>query len=111
MVEPEEFLDQLRTLKSANVDGVMVDCWWGIVEAHTPQVYNWSGYKKLFKMIHELGLKIQVLIMSHTLKFVFLISLFVYVRLHRRSLVCLLEINEVSIQFSGMICRLEINLN
>ncbi|ESQ37700.1 hypothetical protein EUTSA_v10028560mg [Eutrema salsugineum] len=65
VVEPEELMDQLRTLKSVNVDGVMVDCWWGIVEAHTPQVYNWSGYKKLFQMIRELGLKIQVVMSFH----------------------------------------------
>ncbi|CAH2069152.1 unnamed protein product [Thlaspi arvense] len=65
VVEAEELLDQLRTLKSVNVDGVMVDCWWGIVEAHTPQVYNWSGYKKLFQMIRELGLKIQVVMSFH----------------------------------------------
>ena len=61
VVEPEGLLDQLRTLKSVNVDGVMVDCWWGIVESHTPQVYNWSGYKKLFDMIRHLGLKLQVI--------------------------------------------------
>lgn len=65
VVEPEELLDQLRTLKSVNVDGVMVDCWWGIVESHTPQVYNWSGYKKLFDMIRQLGLKLQVISSSH----------------------------------------------
>lgn len=65
VVEPEELLDQLRTLKSVNVDGVMVDCWWGIVESHTPQVYNWSGYKKLFDMIRQLGLKLQVVMSFH----------------------------------------------
>lgn len=66
VVEAEELSDQLRTLKSVNVDGVMVDCWWGIVEAHTPQLYNWSGYKKLFQMIRDLGLKLQVFIHHHS---------------------------------------------
>lgn len=60
LVDPESLVEQLWILKSVNVDGVMVDCWWGIVEAHTPQVYNWSGYKRLFQIVRELGLKLQV---------------------------------------------------
>ncbi|XP_022757335.1 beta-amylase 2, chloroplastic-like isoform X2 [Durio zibethinus] len=60
LVEKEGLVDQLRILKSVNVDGVMVDCWWGIVEAHMPQVYNWSGYKRLFHIVRDLGLKLQV---------------------------------------------------
>lgn len=56
----EGLMKQLRILKSINVDGVMVDCWWGIVEAHTPQEYNWHGYKRLFHMVRELKLKLQV---------------------------------------------------
>lgn len=60
LVDPDGLLKQLRVLKSANVDGVMVDCWWGIVEAHTPQEYNWNGYKILFQMVRELKLKLQV---------------------------------------------------
>lgn len=60
LVDPDGLLKQLRVLKSVNVDGVMVDCWWGIVEAHAPQDYNWSGYKKLSQMVSELKLKLQV---------------------------------------------------
>lgn len=60
LIDPDGLLKQLRVLKSINVDGVMVDCWWGIVEAHTPQDYNWNGYKKLFRMVSELKLKLQV---------------------------------------------------
>lgn len=60
LVEPEVLMDQLRVLKSVGVDGVMVDCWWGIVEAHSPQGYNWSGYKKLFQIVRDLNLKLQV---------------------------------------------------
>lgn len=60
VVEPEVLMDQLRALKSVGVDGVMVDCWWGIVEAHNPQSYNWSGYKKLFQIVRDLNLKLQV---------------------------------------------------
>lgn len=60
MVDPDGLTDQLRILKSASVDGVMVDCWWGIVEAHAPQQYNWSGYHKLFQIVRDLKLKLQV---------------------------------------------------
>ncbi|RVX09987.1 Beta-amylase 7 [Vitis vinifera] len=59
LVDPDGLLKQLRILKSVNVDGVMVDCWWGIVEAHAPQEYNWNGYKRLFQIVRELKLKLQ----------------------------------------------------
>lgn len=65
LVEPEVLMDQLRVLKSVGVDGVMVDCWWGIVEAHSPQGYNWSGYKKLFQIVRDLNLKLQVVMSFH----------------------------------------------
>ena len=60
LVDEHNLIEQLKVLKSINVDGVMVDCWWGIVEAIAPQHYNWSGYKKLFQIVHGLGLKLQV---------------------------------------------------
>lgn len=65
LVDPDGLLKQLRVLKSINVDGVMVDCWWGIVEAHAPQEYNWNGYKRLFQMVRELKLKLQVSFISY----------------------------------------------
>ncbi|XP_022156129.1 beta-amylase 7-like isoform X2 [Momordica charantia] len=65
LVDPDGLLKQLRLLKSVNVDGVMVDCWWGIVEAHSPQEYNWNGYRRLFQMVHELKLKLQVVLSFH----------------------------------------------
>ncbi|KAG6575173.1 Beta-amylase 7, partial [Cucurbita argyrosperma subsp. sororia] len=65
LVDPDGLLKQLRLLKSVNVDGVMVDCWWGIVEAHSPQEYNWNGYRGLFQMVHELKLKLQVVLSFH----------------------------------------------
>lgn len=65
LVDPEDLLSQLRILKSANVDGVMIDCWWGIVEAHAPQVYKWSGYRRLFQMVRDLKLKLQVVMSFH----------------------------------------------
>lgn len=61
LVDPDSVVKQLSILKSINVDGVMVDCWWGIVEAHAPKEYNWDGYKRLFQIVCELKLKIQVM--------------------------------------------------
>ncbi|TVU10567.1 hypothetical protein EJB05_44108, partial [Eragrostis curvula] len=65
VVDADELVGQLRVLKAAGVDGVMVDCWWGIVEANRPQEYNWTGYKRLFQMIRELKLKLQVVMSFH----------------------------------------------
>ncbi|KAI4328785.1 hypothetical protein L6164_021115 [Bauhinia variegata] len=65
LTDPDSLLKQLRVLRSINVDGVMVDCWWGIVEAHAPQEYNWNGYKRLFQMARELKLKLQVVMSFH----------------------------------------------
>ncbi|XAR63062.1 Beta-amylase [Bertholletia excelsa] len=65
LVDPDGLVKQLRALKSINVDGVMVDCWWGIVEAHGPQEYNWNGYKRLFQIVRELKLKLQVVMSFH----------------------------------------------
>ncbi|GFZ06853.1 beta-amylase 2 [Actinidia rufa] len=36
-----------------------------IVEAHAPQDYNWNGYKRLFQMVRELKLKLQVVLSFH----------------------------------------------
>ncbi|KAF6175112.1 hypothetical protein GIB67_022793 [Kingdonia uniflora] len=65
LVEADSLLDQLRILKSIQVDGVMIDCWWGIVESHEPKVYKWSGYRQLFEIIRELNLKLQVVMSFH----------------------------------------------
>ncbi|KAK9103635.1 hypothetical protein Sjap_020889 [Stephania japonica] len=65
LVDPDGFLQQLRILKSINVDGVTVDCWWGIVEAHAPQEYEWTGYKRLFQIVRGLKLKLQVVMSFH----------------------------------------------
>ncbi|OEL20838.1 Beta-amylase 8, partial [Dichanthelium oligosanthes] len=60
LVDPEGVRAELRHLKSLNVDGVIVDCWWGIVEAWIPCKYEWSGYRDLFGIIKEFKLKVQV---------------------------------------------------
>jgi len=60
--EPEVLNRDLQILKRVGVDGVMVDCWWGLVESRGPQRYNWSGYHDLFNMVRDVGLKKQVLL-------------------------------------------------
>ncbi|KAI5083026.1 hypothetical protein GOP47_0002769 [Adiantum capillus-veneris] len=62
---PDKVLQDFKTLKSAKVDGVMVDCWWGLVESEKPQNFNWSGYKHLFSLVKEAGLKLQVVMSFH----------------------------------------------
>ncbi|CAA0813624.1 Beta-amylase 7 [Striga hermonthica] len=65
LVDPDGLLEHLRILKSINVDGVMVDCWWGVVEAHEPQEYNWNGYIRLFQIVREMKMKVQVVLSFH----------------------------------------------
>eukprot|EP00252_Welwitschia_mirabilis_P015906 TRINITY_DN35296_c0_g1_i1.p1 TRINITY_DN35296_c0_g1~~TRINITY_DN35296_c0_g1_i1.p1 ORF type:complete len:548 (+),score=100.59 TRINITY_DN35296_c0_g1_i1:70-1713(+) len=65
LVDREGIEKDLRALKSADVDGVMVDCWWGIVEGDHPQKYNWSGYRQLFDIVRRAKLKLQVVMSLH----------------------------------------------
>ncbi|CAA3026586.1 beta-amylase 7-like isoform X1 [Olea europaea subsp. europaea] len=65
LVDPDGLVKQLKFLKSVNIDGIMVDCWWGIVEAHAPQEYNWNGYKRLFQIVRQLKMKLQVVMSFH----------------------------------------------
>lgn len=60
LVDPEAVRQELRHLKSLNVDGVVVECWWGIVEGWSPQKYAWGGYRDLFNIIREFKMKSQV---------------------------------------------------
>ncbi|KAK9133588.1 hypothetical protein Scep_013116 [Stephania cephalantha] len=61
----DEIESQLKRLKEAEVDGVMVDVWWGIVESNVPKQYDWSGYRSLFQIVHECGLKLQAIMSFH----------------------------------------------
>ncbi|KAF5735145.1 hypothetical protein HS088_TW15G00645 [Tripterygium wilfordii] len=65
LVDAEGVRRELNNLKSLNVDGVVVDCWWGIVEAWSPQKYIWSGYRELFNIMCEFKLKLQVVMAFH----------------------------------------------
>ncbi|XP_023750187.1 beta-amylase 8 isoform X1 [Lactuca sativa] len=65
LIDREAVRKELRLLKSLHVDGVFVECWWGIIEAQGPQKYCWSGYRELFNIIHEFELKLQVGLAFH----------------------------------------------
>lgn len=80
LVDPELIRQELSRMKALNVDGVIVNCWWGIVEGWNPQKYAWSGYRELFNIIREFNLKVQVVF--HCL----LETLFIYLSAHRADL-------------------------
>ncbi|KAF2285574.1 hypothetical protein GH714_005598 [Hevea brasiliensis] len=55
----------LQALKSAGVEGIMMDVWWGLVERDAPGVYNWGGYTELLEMAKRHGLKVQAVMSFH----------------------------------------------
>ncbi|KQJ96996.1 beta-amylase 1, chloroplastic [Brachypodium distachyon] len=55
----------LAALKSAGVEGVMVDVWWGTVESEGPGRYNFAGYMELMEMARDTGLKVQAVMSFH----------------------------------------------
>ncbi|KAL5573219.1 hypothetical protein UlMin_022816 [Ulmus minor] len=61
----ENLAKQLKELRAAGVDGVMTDVWWGIVESKGPKQYDWSGYRSLFQLVQECGLKLQAIMSFH----------------------------------------------
>ncbi|KAA8522115.1 hypothetical protein F0562_012571 [Nyssa sinensis] len=63
--KPRAMNASLMALKSAGVEGVMVDAWWGLVEKDGPLKYNWEGYAELVNMVQRHGLKLQVVMSFH----------------------------------------------
>ncbi|XP_057475120.1 beta-amylase 3, chloroplastic-like [Actinidia eriantha] len=63
--KPRAMNASLMALKSAGIEGVMVDAWWGLVEKEGPMKYNWEGYAELVKMAQKHGLKLQVVMSFH----------------------------------------------
>lgn len=55
----------LHALKSAGVEGIMIDFWWGLVEREAPGAYNWGGYAELLEMAKKHGLKVQAVMSFH----------------------------------------------
>ncbi|KAJ7556073.1 hypothetical protein O6H91_05G067600 [Diphasiastrum complanatum] len=62
---PKALNASLLALKSAGVEGIMMDIWWGIVEKDAPGLYNWSAYKELILMAKKYGLKVQAVMSFH----------------------------------------------
>ena len=46
-----------QRLKEGNVNGIMLDVWWGLTE-RSPRVYNFEAYQEAFEIIRNNGLKI-----------------------------------------------------
>ncbi|KAK1438470.1 hypothetical protein QVD17_04279 [Tagetes erecta] len=63
--KPKAMNASLMALKSAGVEGVMVDVWWGLVEKDGPLKYNWEGYVELVNMVQKHGLKLQAVMSFH----------------------------------------------
>ncbi|KAL3567570.1 hypothetical protein D5086_030221 [Populus alba] len=61
----EKLEKQLKDLRAAEIDGVMVDVWWGIIEAKGPKEYDWSAYRSLFELVNRCDLKIQAIMSFH----------------------------------------------
>ena len=55
----------MAALRSAGVEGVMMDVWWGLVEREKPGEYNWGGYTELLEMARKHGLKVQAVMSFH----------------------------------------------
>ncbi|KAL0368532.1 UNVERIFIED_CONTAM: Beta-amylase 1, chloroplastic [Sesamum calycinum] len=55
----------LQALRSAGVEGIMMDVWWGLVEGEKPGEYNWAGYSELLEMAKKHGLKVQAVMSFH----------------------------------------------
>jgi len=61
---PDGVKNNLQTLKNTGATGIMVDCWWGIVET-SPKSYNFSGYSDLFDIANSVGMKVQAVMSFH----------------------------------------------
>ncbi|KAJ3681784.1 hypothetical protein LUZ60_014357 [Juncus effusus] len=55
----------MMALRSAGVEGIMVDVWWGLVERDGPMRYDWEGYAELVRMAERNGLKMQMVMSFH----------------------------------------------
>lgn len=62
---PKALNECLQRLKAAGVTGVMVDVWWGMVEADSPMKYNFEAYLELLRMAALNGLKVQAVMSFH----------------------------------------------
>lgn len=63
--EQDKVEEELKKVKASGSDGVMVDVWWGIIEAKGPKQYDWGAYRELFQLVKKCGLKIQAIMSFH----------------------------------------------
>ncbi|PRP83732.1 glycoside hydrolase family 14 protein [Planoprotostelium fungivorum] len=63
--DPQNLETQLKRLKEANVNGIMVDVWWGIVERYQPKQYNWKPYQQLYEIVARVDLHLQPVMSFH----------------------------------------------
>eukprot|EP00792_Barthelona_sp_PAP020_P007201 TRINITY_DN3121_c4_g7_i1.p1 TRINITY_DN3121_c4_g7~~TRINITY_DN3121_c4_g7_i1.p1 ORF type:complete len:445 (+),score=119.20 TRINITY_DN3121_c4_g7_i1:27-1361(+) len=54
-----------KRLHDINVDGVMLDVWWGIVET-APKQYNFKPYMKILELAKQNNIKVQFVASFHT---------------------------------------------
>ena len=57
--------NNLNQLKSGGVEGVMCDCWWGLVEQEEKK-YEFDVYQDLAQMVADAGLKMEVVMSFHS---------------------------------------------
>ncbi len=57
--------NNLKTLKSGNVYGVLIDVWFGVVEGDAEKQYNFKGYLQLADICKSIGLKLQTVMSFH----------------------------------------------
>lgn len=57
--------NNLNQLKSGGVEGVMCDCWWGLVEQEEKK-YEFDVYKDLAQMVADAGLKMEFVMSFHS---------------------------------------------
>ncbi|XP_043816441.1 beta-amylase 1, chloroplastic-like isoform X2 [Manihot esculenta] len=58
-------MHSLRALALAEVEGVVIEVWWGLVERDQPGAYNWQPYLELVQMAVKSGLKVRVVLAFH----------------------------------------------
>mmetsp|Transcript_19937 Transcript_19937/g.52917 ORF Transcript_19937/g.52917 Transcript_19937/m.52917 type:complete len:567 (-) Transcript_19937:143-1843(-) len=62
--DPAGLEEQFKSMESADIDGFMVDVWWGITEP-TPKAYNFAPYRQLVEMAKARSWKVQMVSSFH----------------------------------------------
>lgn len=61
----DKLKNSLAQLKSGGVEGVMCDCWWGLVEQQENS-YAFDVYKDLTQIVADAGLKMEFVMSFHS---------------------------------------------